>query len=235
MQIRAGFHIQYECPQPTPMLLVLSVEPDRMKDVAGEHVITFSQEVHSHDYRDMFGNIVTRIMAPPGHLDITADFLIADPGQPDPVALDAIQHLIQDLPDEAMVYLLGSRYCDTDRLHDMAWSLFGSTDLGWKRVQAIVDYVHDQITFGYEYADSTRTAFGALEGRRGVCRDFAHAAVTLCRCLNIPARYCTGYLGDIGVPAVPFPMDFSAWFEVISVAPGTPSTRATINHGSAGS
>jgi len=214
MQIRAGYHLRYDCPQPTPMLLVLSVEPDRMKDVVGEHAIKFSHPVQPHDYRDMFGNIVTRIMAPAGHLDITADFLIEDPGQHDPVLPGAIQHLIQDLPDETMVYLLGSRYCDTDRLHDLAWAQFGHTDLGWKRVQAIVDYVHERITFGYEFADSTRTAFGALEGGRGVCRDFAHAAVTLCRCLNIPARYCTGYLGDIGIPPVPFPMDFSAWFEV---------------------
>ncbi len=214
MQIRAGFHIQYDCPQPTPMLLVLSVHPSRMPDIIEQHRIHFSPDISAHDYRDTFGNVVTRITAPAGHLDMKADFLIRDSGLPDALVPDAIQHRIEDLPDDALVYLLGSRYCDTDKLHETAWSLFGGAPLGWKRVQAIADYVHDRITFGYEHADPTRTATGAIEGRLGVCRDFAHAAITLCRCMNIPARYCTGYLGDIGVPPVPFPMDFSAWFEV---------------------
>jgi transglutaminase-like putative cysteine protease len=126
---------------------------------------------------------------------------------------EAVQHPVQELPDEVLVYLLGSRYCDTDRLSDTAWSLFGGTPPGWARVQAICDYVHDRITFGYEHADPTRTAFGGHTDRLGVCRDFAHLAITLCRCMNIPARYCTGYLGDIGVPPMASPMDFSAWFE----------------------
>jgi transglutaminase-like putative cysteine protease len=126
---------------------------------------------------------------------------------------EAMLHPVERLPDDVLVYLLGSRYCDTDRLTDTAWSLFGSTRPGWPRVQAICDYVHDRITFGYEHADPTRTALGSHTDRRGVCRDFAHLAITLCRCLNIPARYCTGYLGDIGVPPVGYPMDFNAWFE----------------------
>ena len=214
MQIRAGFDIRYDCPQPTPMLLVLSVHPSRLPDVAGEHQIRFSPEVQASDYRDMFGNIVTRVTAPAGPLAISTDFLINDSGLPDPVQPDAIQHRIEDLPDDVLVYLLGSRYCDTDRLHDMAWSLFGHTPLGWARVQAIVDYVHSRVTFGYEHANPTRTAHDAHEGRLGVCRDFAHLAIALCRCMNIPARYCTGYLGDIGVPPSPSPMDFSAWFDV---------------------
>ena len=113
-----------------------------------------------------------------------------------------------------LVFLLGSRYCDTDRLGDFAWAQFGGTEPGWPRVQAIVDFVHDHIAFDYQNADPTRTAFGGFSDRTGVCRDFAHLAITLCRCMNIPARYCTGYLGDIGVPPVPDPMDFSAWFEV---------------------
>jgi len=109
---------------------------------------------------------------------------------------------------------LGSRYCDTQKLSDLAWSMFGGITGGWQRVQAICDYVHDRITFGYHYARNDRTASEGHDERTGVCRDFAHLAVTLCRCMNIPARYCTGYLGDIGVPADPAPMDFSAWFEV---------------------
>jgi transglutaminase-like putative cysteine protease len=140
--------------------------------------------------------------------------MISDSGAPDAVVADATQHAIQDLPDEVLVYLLGSRYCETDRLTQLAWSLFSSTPTGWPRVQAICDYVHDRIEFGYHHADPERSAFAGHADRRGVCRDFAHLAVTLCRCMNIPARYCTGYLGDIGIPPVDAPMDFSAWFEV---------------------
>ena len=112
-----------------------------------------------------------------------------------------------------IVFLLGSRYCETDALSDIAWKLFGNTPLGWARVQAICDYVHERIVFDYMKAKPQRTAWGANYEQTGVCRDFAHLAVTFCRCMNIPARYCTGYLGDIGVPIDPNPMDFSAWFE----------------------
>ncbi len=215
MQIRAGFKIDYSCPQPTPMLLVLSVSPERLPDVIeAPHQLRFEPFVPATDYRDSFGNICTRILAPAGALTMSADFVVQDSGLPDPVQWDAMQHRVEDLPDDVLVFLLGSRYCDTDRLHQTAWSQFGNTPAGWPRVQAICDYVHNRITFGYDFADSTRTATDGLAGGRGVCRDYAHLAVALCRCMNIPARYCTGYLGDIGVPAVPVPMDFSAWFEV---------------------
>ncbi|MDJ0389607.1 transglutaminase family protein [Roseomonas sp. E05] len=214
MQIRAGYEVTYDCPQPTPMLLALSVHPSRLPDVVGPHQIAFDPPVRTTEYRDSFGNICTRLVAPPGRLTISADFLIQDPGMPDIVAPDAVQHSIEDLPDETLVFLLGSRYCDTDRFADLAWSLFGSTPPGWARVQAICDYVHGRIAFGYEHADPTRTAWSGHMEQRGVCRDFAHLAVTLCRCMNIPARYCTGYLGDIGVPLSDAPMDFSAWFDV---------------------
>jgi transglutaminase-like putative cysteine protease len=213
MQIRAGFEIKYNCPQPTPMLLSLSVHPSRMPDVIGRPEITFQPAVPASEYRDAFGNVCTRIVAPAGDFTMSSDFLVTDSGLPDPVHPDVIQHQVEDLPDDILVYLLGSRYCDTDRLHQTAWALFGNTPPGWARVQAICDYVHDRVTFGYDYADSTRTAFDAHAGGRGVCRDYAHLAIALCRCMNIPARYCTGYLGDIGIPPVPYPMDFSAWFE----------------------
>jgi len=159
------------------------------------------------------GAVVVRYLAEhrPGRDDVR---LRRDPGTPDAVVADAAQHAIQDLPDEVLVYLLGSRYCETDRLTQLAWSLFSNTPEGWPRVQAICDYVHDRIEFGYHHADPERSAFAGHADRRGVCRDFAHLAVTLCRCMNIPARYCTGYLGDIGIPPVDAPMDFSAWFEV---------------------
>ncbi|WP_370655686.1 transglutaminase domain-containing protein [Paracraurococcus lichenis] len=213
MLIRAGFEIAYDCPQPTPMLLALSVHPDRMRDVLGAHAIRFDPPIGATEYRDGFGNICHRIVAPAGRLTMSAEFLVQDPGTPDAVVPEAVQHPVEALPDEVLVYLLGSRYCDTDKLLDTAWALFGNTPPGWARVQAICDYVHDRITFGYEHADPTRTAHGGHTDRRGVCRDFAHLAVTLCRCMNIPARYCTGYLGDIGIPPVDYPMDFSAWFE----------------------
>jgi len=213
MLIRAGYEITYDCPQPTPMILALSVHPSRLPDVIGPHRIVFDPPIGGTPYHDGFGNTCTRIVAPAGRTTMRLNILVRDPGTPDVVVWEAAQHPVEQLPDEVVVFLLGSRYCDTDRLSDIAWSLFGGTQPGWPRVQAICDYVHNRITFGYEHADSTRTAAGGYAEQRGVCRDFAHLAVTLCRCMNIPARYCTGYLGDIGIPPVDAPMDFSAWFE----------------------
>ncbi|PZA12491.1 transglutaminase family protein [Rhodopseudomonas palustris] len=214
MIIRAGYNIAFHCFQETPINLLLSVHPSRAQHVIGDHIIKFSPDVPARDFTDMFGNVCTRIVAPPGRIDISNDFLIEDSGLPDEVAPGARQIPVAELPDEVMVYLLGSRYCDTDKLSNLAWSLFGGIDSGWERVQAIVDYVHDRITFGYQFARNDRTASEGHAEQIGVCRDFAHLAVALCRCMNIPARYCTGYLGDIGVPVDPAPMDFSAWFEV---------------------
>ena len=214
MDIRAGYEIAFQCAQDTPMILMLSVEPGREKDLRSEHRIQFSPDVISRNYRDMFGNTCTRIVAPAGLIEIRNEFTISDSGLPDEVAPDARQLEVGDLPDDIMVYLLGSRYCDTQKLSDLAWQLFGGTVPGWQRVQAICDYAHQRIDFGYHHARCDRTASEGHEERIGVCRDFAHLAVTLCRCMNIPARYCTGYLGDIGVPIDPAPMDFSAWFEV---------------------
>lgn len=214
MQIRAGYDIAFQCLQDTPMILMLSIHPSRAKDLLSPHQIQFSHDVQAHDYLDMFGNTCTRIVAPPGLIEIKNDFLIADSGLPDFAPPSGPLQPVGELPDDVMVFLLGSRYCDTQKLSDLAWSLFGHITDGAARVQAIVDYVHQRIEFGYHHARNDRTAFEGHEERIGVCRDFAHLAVTLCRCMNIPARYCTGYLGDIGVPIDPAPMDFSAWFEV---------------------
>jgi transglutaminase-like putative cysteine protease len=214
VEIRAGYDIAFQCFQETPMVLMLSIEPARLGDLLSEHRIRFSPDIAARDYVDMFGNTCTRIVAPPGLLEIRNEFLIADSGLPDEVAPQARQLEVGALPDEVLIYLLGSRYCDTEKLSNQAWSLFGGVMPGWQRVQAICDYAHDRISFGYHHARSDRTASEGHEERIGVCRDFAHLAVTLCRCMNIPARYCTGYLGDIGVPIDPAPMDFSAWFEV---------------------
>jgi transglutaminase-like putative cysteine protease len=196
------------------MVLMLSIEPARVRDLLSEHKIRFSPDIVSRDYRDMFGNTCTRMVAPSGVIEIRNEFLIADSGLPDEAVFDARQLEIAELPDDLLIYLLGSRYCDTQKLSDLAWSLFSAVPPGWHRVQAICDYVHNRISFGYHHARCDRTAWEGHEERIGVCRDFAHLAVTLCRCMNIPARYCTGYLGDIGVPPDPAPMDFSAWFEV---------------------
>jgi transglutaminase-like putative cysteine protease len=196
------------------MLLVLNLHPSRRIDLLTEQNLTFDQPIDAWTYTDTFGNSCTRIVAPAGVTTISSDFEVYDTGQPDLVPVDALQHEIQDLPDDVLQFLLGSRYCDTDRLSDFAWENFSETPLGWARVQAICDFVHNHIAFDYLKADALRTAHGGFTEKTGVCRDFAHLAITLCRCMNIPARYCTGYLGDIGVPPVPDPMDFSAWFEV---------------------
>jgi transglutaminase-like putative cysteine protease len=214
MKIRCGYEISYSLGSPSPMILMLNVVPDRESDLLSPDQVSFDRAVRQADYHDMFGNRCLRVMAPAGPLLISNEFVIDDPGVPDEYAPDALQHAVENLPDEVLVYLLGSRYCETDRMSDLAWSLFGNVPKGWSLVQAIVDYAHERITFGYQYARATKTAFEAHQERQGVCRDFAHLAVTLCRCMNIPARYATGYLGDIGVPPVDDPMDFSAWFEV---------------------
>jgi transglutaminase-like putative cysteine protease len=214
MKIRAGYEISYECPQPTPMILMLSVHPSRAADLATPDRLRLSPVVPADPYRDGFGNICHVVHAPAGKITLSTDFLINDPGAPDDVAPEAKQHALEKLPVETLVYLLGSRYCETDRFIQLAWSKFGTITKGWPLVQAICDYVHERMQFGYAHASPTKTAWQAHEERRGVCRDFAHLAITLCRCMNVPSRYCTGYLGDIGVPPDPEPMDFSAWFEV---------------------
>lgn len=213
MQIRAGYELIYQCPKPTPMILTLNIHYSRVPDlIVADHIRT-DPAVHISGYRDMFGNWCSRLLAPQGEIRISNDAIINDTGLVDEIDQSAIQHDVQDLPSDTLVYLLGSRYCETDRLSDTAWSLFGQTTPGWSRVQAICNYVHQHISFGYQHARLTRTALEALGERTGVCRDYAHLAITFCRCMNIPARYCTGYLGDIGIPAQPYPMDFSAWFE----------------------
>ncbi|MFL6600270.1 MAG: transglutaminase family protein [Steroidobacteraceae bacterium] len=213
MQIRLGYELIYQSAQPTPMILNLNVHYTRAADlVRADHMLT-EPWVPLSLYRDGFGNWCTRLVAPAGQIRITSDAIINDRGVPDPVVPNAQQNSVETLPEETLVYLLGSRYCDTDNLSTVAWGLFGTITPGWPRVQAVCDFVHQHLTFGYQFARATRTASEAYKERQGVCRDFAHLAVTLCRCLNIPARYCTGYLGDIGVPPVPAPMDFSGWFE----------------------
>ncbi len=213
MLIRLGYEIAIECPQPTPLIALLDIHPDRQADIRQQAPVQTFPSVSSHVYSDLFANRCRRFVAPAGAFRIFYDTVIEDSGLPDEVNMLATETSVGALPDECLGYLLGSRYCETDHMSNLAWSQFGHLPPGWARVQAIVDYVHNRLSFGYDYARATRTAAQAHEERVGVCRDFAHLAITLCRCMNIPARYVNGYLGDIGVPADPAPMDFSAWFE----------------------
>lgn len=214
IQIRVGYELVYDCPQPTPMTLTLHIHSSRVSDIViPDHLVT-RPSIPVTAYRDGFGNWCSRIVAPLGELRLSANALVNDSGALDVAAPDARQHAVQDLPGETLVFLLGSRYCETDLLSEFAWSQFEKTPPGWARVQAICDFVHNHISFGYEHARATKTAWEAFNERNGVCRDFTHLAVALCRCMNIPARYCTGYLSDIGLPPPYAPMDFAAWFEV---------------------
>ena len=203
----------YEFAQATPMILNLNVHYSRASDLVSADTLATEPKVPLFMYRDSFGNWCTRAVAPPGSFKFTADALIRDSGVAEPAFPFAFEHPVETLPDETLVFLLPSRYCETEHLSATAWKLFGAMMPGWSRVQAICDYVHDHVVFDYLSARATKTAWETFNERTGVCRDYAHLAITLCRCLNIPARYCTGYLGDIGVPATDAPMDFAGWME----------------------
>ncbi len=213
MQLRAGYELIYNFPQPTPIILLVNIHDSRASDILVPDVLSSEPEIPISIYRDGFGNQCTRLLAPAGRLRLTADSVVRDTGEPDEIIEAAWQDPVPDIPEENLVYLLGSRYCETDMLSQTAWNLFSGFTPGYPRAKAICNYVHNHLVFSYGNARSTRTAAHAFEEGSGVCRDFAHLAITFCRCLNIPARYCTGYLSDIGTPP-PFPPgDFAAWFE----------------------
>ena len=221
MEIKVGFEITYTAVQPTPMVIMLSIHPSRAADIIGTERIVAEPQIRASAgnsvpigfYRDSFGNVCGRLVAPAGGVTLRGSALVRDSGLPDAVNPAAQQVPIEQLPDDLLLYLMPSRYCETDKLTDIAWSLFGATKPGWARVQAIVEFVHEHVTFGYQHAHHMKSAHDVYEQRTGVCRDFAHLALTLCRCMNIPARYCTGYMGDMDLPAIVGDMDFSAWFE----------------------
>ena len=213
LNLRVGYELQYEFPQPTPVILMLNVHSMRTSDLAMPDYIRLNPSVPISGYRDGFGNWCSRLVAPAGRMIISADSVVRDSGLPDPVVSNARQFGVEELPQETLVFLLASRFCDSDRLLDLAWTLFGAAEPGVGRVRAVCDFVNQRLTFGYEYARVTRTACEAYQECRGVCRDYAHLAVAFCRALNIPARYCTGYLSDIGTPLPHPPGDFAAWFE----------------------
>ena len=215
MQIKIGYDIAFRLPAPTAVIYVLRVHPSRSGDLVSPENFRVEPELPVEEYIDGFGNHCGRVNSPGGVIRFLNDAIIRDPGERDVYAPDAIQHDVRELPVETLSSLLPSRYCEVDsELLDFAWQTFGKTPSGWSRVQAICDFVHSHLHFDYLQARANRTALEVFRERVGVCRDFTHLAITLCRCMNIPARYATGYLGDIGVPPVPDPMDFSAWFEV---------------------
>ncbi len=214
MLIRVGYDIIFEHPAPTPIIAMLYLHPSRWSSVRRDDYLRVEPQASISEYTDNFGNRCGRLIAPAGPMRFRHNAVVEDGGQSDPQCPNARQHEIHELPDDALRFLIASRYCEVDRMVTIAWQMFSATPTGWERVQAVCDFVHQHIRFDYLQARNTRTAYEAYQEQVGVCRDFTHLAVTLCRCLNIPARYCTGYLGDIGVPAAPDPMDFSAWFEV---------------------
>jgi transglutaminase-like putative cysteine protease len=213
MFIKVGYELTYNCPQPTPMLLMVGIHYSHAYEIVAPDHLVVRPPVGVTAYRDLFGNWCRRLEVPAGRTTISTSAIVRCTGIAEPVMHGARQHPIMELPEDALVYLLASRYCETDLLTQIAWGRFGNTPLGWARVQAICDFVHNHIRFDYQHARATRTALEAYNERVGVCRDFAHLAIALCRCMNIPARYCTGYLGDIGMPPPYGAMDFAGWFE----------------------
>jgi len=214
MLIQVGYELVFNCPQRTPMILMVNVHYSRASDIVRPDCLTTDPETPITAYRDGFGNWCSRIVAPIGRIRLTSTGVVRDSATPDVSTIFPQQDALQDLPEETLVFLLGSRYCETDLLSEVAWSRFGQSTSGWSRVQAICDFVHNHIAFNYMSARPTRTAWQAYNERTGVCRDYAHLAIALCRSMNIPARYCTGYLGDFGTPPPYGVMDFAAWFEV---------------------
>ena len=214
MQLRLGFNIELTISQPMAVVAVLNSHPSRVKDLLEPDNVQIFPQVPSEQFTDIFGNRCIRFQAPEGTLRLSNSTLIEDSGEPDLIPYDARQHPIEAAAAEVVQFLIASRYCEVDQLSGLAWQLFGNTPQGWPRVQAILDWVHSEVTFGYNFARSTKTAVDVSVEKQGVCRDFQHLAITLCRAMHVPARYATGYLGDIRVPQVPCPMDFSAWFEV---------------------
>lgn len=212
--LRFGYEMTVSCAQPTPMICLLDAHEENAPNMREPEVVTCAPDVPMHTYKDGFGNVCRRFVAPVGDFTIRSNGVIITTDEVDPADWSAPEIPVQDLPDEVIQFLVGSRYCETDKMSQLAWDTFGYMSPGYSRVQAIVDWSKQRLHFDYQQARSTRTALDAFYEQVGVCRDFAHLAITICRCLNIPARYVNGYLGDIRIPQGDSPMDFSAWMEV---------------------
>jgi transglutaminase-like putative cysteine protease len=213
MLIHVGCELKFTLPSQTTLLTKLYLHPTEVSRLRTPETISTTPAVPVEELQDEWGNRVGRMVLSPGRVTITTHAIVAVSAQPDEINVAAPQHPVKELPIAVLPFLMASRYCEVDRLYKTAWSLFGETPPGWARVQAVCDWVHQHIEFGYAHSRVTKTAFDVYTERTGVCRDFMHLAVTFCRCLHIPARSVAGYLGDIGVPPQPLPMDFSGWFE----------------------
>jgi transglutaminase-like putative cysteine protease len=214
VQIHLGYELSFEVPRPTPMQLMLYVHPEQASRLQQPERIEVEPATAVEDFVDEFGNRAARILAPAGTVRIRYDNVIDDSGRAEAPIAGARLTPVHAMPPECWRFLLASRYCEVDRLCAIAWDLFGATPESWERVQAVVNWVHTNVVFGYQFARPTKSAADVFLERQGVCRDFQHLAITFLRALNIPARYVTGFLGDIGVPPSASPMDFSAWSEV---------------------
>jgi transglutaminase-like putative cysteine protease len=195
------------------MLLALYPHPSNNRRTIGSDQIQMEPARPIAEYMDMFGNRCARVQMPYGETTLWSDCVVEDTGQPDEFDWNARQHEIMDLPVETLPYMTSSRYCESDELIGKAWELFGLTPLGWARAQAISNWVHNHVMFDYRFGRPTKTAVDVLREGTGVCRDFAHLFIALCRAMNIPARYVSGYLSDIGAKA-DGAGDFCAWSEV---------------------
>jgi len=213
MDIEIGYNLRFNVPAPTPMHLLLHTLPNRYYQPQPEH-LCISPNTYAEMFFDAYGNRCSRLLAPAGEVSFVGSGVVQVDGHPDQENWNAEQHPVLKLPYDVLPYLLASRYCEVDQMTEFAWKQFGNGPTGYARARAIVNWVHNHVQFGYGFARSTKTAYHAYSEKQGVCRDFAHLSITLCRCMGIPARYATGYLGDIGIPYNPAPMDFSAWFEV---------------------
>ena len=234
MLIKIGYELVFDVPKPVSMLLALYTHPDQAHALQKPERLRVEPEVPVKNYVDQYGNVIGRIVAPAGVLRLFYDNIAEDSGKPEPRIDGAWLHTVEELPPECMKFMVASRYCEVDRMSQIAWDLFGHTPFSWERVKAIIDWVHNNVQFGYQYARSTKTAYDVYMERQGVCRDFQHLAITFLRAMNIPARYATGYLGDIGVPA-PLPRWISArGLKCIWAERGTRWMPGTTNTASAG-
>ncbi len=211
LAVRVGCEFVYAADAPTPAVLLVRPNPREYR--VRNETWTMSPPTPHHDYKDIYGNVCRRFTFAPGTTSLRYDARVDVLPTPAETNWNASEVPVERLPDEALMYTLASRYCLSDQLAERAWELFGGVEAGWKRVQTICDWVHDNIRFAYGASRTDTTAVDVVDAGAGVCRDFAQVAISFCRALNIPARYAFGYLPDIGVPPPDAPMDFCAWFE----------------------
>ena len=212
MQVKIGCQFSFDSPVPIPLVLQVQPRPDGGHRLLQE-TWSLQPEAECHEYLDGFGNRCLRFTAPTGPLRFRYEAQAEISPEPDPIVSHATQVPIEGLPDETMVFTLPSRYILSDLLSNAAWDLFGQVPAGWGRIQAVCDWIHEHVEFRTASTTPVTTALDVFLQRYGVCRDFAHMGVTMCRALNVPARYVFGYLPDIGIEPPDIPMDFHSWFE----------------------